>query len=220
MTQDERLVYQVISKAGNKGIWSRDLRYQTSLDMKLLNKILKIMESRKMIKAVTSMVAAKKKMYMLFELQPSEALTGGQFYNGHELDAEFIGALQKLAIRFLESRATGAAAAHPSDPLQRISNSVVSVTEVMKFIESTHISTVALETNHVAAILDTLVFDGLAEAAALPSGERVFRISKLPPVTPDVLRAPCGVCPVFHNCTEGSVVSPSTCLYLKQWMDF
>lgn len=82
MTAEERLVYQLIEKAGNKGesylyrtlaldplpfniipslpllagIWIRDLRQQSNLDMKLIGKILKTMESKKLIKAVTSVV--------------------------------------------------------------------------------------------------------------------------------------------------------------------
>ncbi len=39
-----------------KGVWTRDLRYQSNVDLKELNKILKMMEGKKMIKAVNSVV--------------------------------------------------------------------------------------------------------------------------------------------------------------------
>ena len=47
-----RMVYQVIEKAENMGIWVKDIAYQTSLPKQSLNKIYKILESRKLIKTV------------------------------------------------------------------------------------------------------------------------------------------------------------------------
>lgn len=29
---------------------------------------------------------------------------------------------------------------------------------------------------------------------------------------------PCGKCPVIARCSVGGVISPSTCLYLKEWL--
>ena len=38
---------------------------------------------------------------------------------------------------------------------------------------------------------------------------------------PDALSAmPCGVCPVFEDCTPGGVISPATCVYIDKWLDF
>ncbi|KAM9315773.1 DNA-directed RNA polymerase III subunit RPC6 isoform 1-T1 [Gastrophryne carolinensis] len=53
----EKLVYQIIEDAGNKGIWSRDIRYKSNLPLTEINKILKNMESKKLIKAVKSVAA-------------------------------------------------------------------------------------------------------------------------------------------------------------------
>ncbi|XP_036179411.1 DNA-directed RNA polymerase III subunit RPC6 isoform X7 [Myotis myotis] len=50
----EKLVYQIIEDAGNKGIWSRDIRYKSNLPLTEINKILKNLESKKLIKAVKS----------------------------------------------------------------------------------------------------------------------------------------------------------------------
>ncbi|XP_039182101.1 DNA-directed RNA polymerase III subunit RPC6 isoform X2 [Crotalus tigris] len=53
----EKLVYQIIEDAGNKGIWSRDIRYKSNLPLTEINKILKNLESKKLIKAVKSVAA-------------------------------------------------------------------------------------------------------------------------------------------------------------------
>jgi DNA-directed RNA polymerase III subunit RPC6 len=32
--------------------------------------------------------------------------------------------------------------------------------------------------------------------------------------------APCSVCPVFHECAPGNTISPETCRYIDDWIDF
>ncbi|PSN42697.1 DNA-directed RNA polymerase III subunit RPC6 [Blattella germanica] len=51
---EEKIVYSIIEEAGNKGIWIRDIRYKSNLILTQLNKILKILENKKLIKAVKS----------------------------------------------------------------------------------------------------------------------------------------------------------------------
>ncbi|KAL0019133.1 hypothetical protein WJX79_006207 [Trebouxia sp. C0005] len=31
---------------------------------------------------------------------------------------------------------------------------------------------------------------------------------------------PCGVCPVFNECTPDGPISPATCVYFQQWLEF
>lgn len=54
-----------------------------------IDQILKTLDSRKIIKAVKSVVNKNKKVYMLYELEPSKELTGGAWYTDQQFDAEF-----------------------------------------------------------------------------------------------------------------------------------
>ena len=84
-----RMVYQVIERVGDKGIWTRDIRNQTNIsNPTLINKIFKSLESRQLIKPVKSVQAKQKKLYMLYDLQPSKELTGGVWYSDLEFDHE------------------------------------------------------------------------------------------------------------------------------------
>lgn len=74
---EELLVYQNIKEAGNLGIWTRDLKQQSNLQQPQINKILKTLESRQIIKSVKSVQNKNRKVYMLFELEPSKEITGG-----------------------------------------------------------------------------------------------------------------------------------------------
>lgn len=51
---EEKVILRIIEEAGNKGIWMRDIRYQSNLLATQLNKILKALENKKLIKAVKS----------------------------------------------------------------------------------------------------------------------------------------------------------------------
>jgi DNA-directed RNA polymerase III subunit RPC6 len=56
------LVYQVVGKAGNAGIWTRDLKYMSGMQQTNLNKILKRLEARRLLKSVKSVAAKNRKM--------------------------------------------------------------------------------------------------------------------------------------------------------------
>ena len=60
--QMERIVYQLVKESKNLGIWMRDIRIKTKLSQTILNKTLKSLESKKLIKAVKSVHASKKKV--------------------------------------------------------------------------------------------------------------------------------------------------------------
>lgn len=51
---EEKVVFKIIEEAGNKGIWIRDIRFKSNLNMTQLNKVLKSLETKKIIKAVKS----------------------------------------------------------------------------------------------------------------------------------------------------------------------
>lgn len=54
MDNEEKVVFKIIQDAGNKGIWIRDIRFKSNLNMTQLNKVLKTLETKKYIKAVKS----------------------------------------------------------------------------------------------------------------------------------------------------------------------
>lgn len=103
MTAHERIVYAAVEKEGSRGIWIKDLRKRTNISgQNTLEKILKSMMVRKLIKSERSVAGKNKKVFMLYDLKPSLEVTGGTWYRGHEMDVEFIVNMQK-ACRILLS---------------------------------------------------------------------------------------------------------------------
>ncbi|CAN0405047.1 DNA-directed RNA polymerase III subunit RPC6 [Lethenteron reissneri] len=225
----EKLVYQIIEDAGNKGIWSRDIRYKSNLPLTEINKILKSLESKKLIKAVKSVAASKKKVYMLYNIEPDRSVTGGAWYSDQDFEAEFVEILNQQCCKFLQQKAEAAQESKQGPLLQR-NSSYASSHEVWKYICELGISKVELSMEDVETILNTLIYDGKVERTILSAKEgtvgcvdgyiKLFRaINPLVPPT-GLVRTPCGVCPIFHECHEGGDISPETCVYMTEWMAF
>ena len=60
---EEKVVLRIIEDAGNKGIWNRDIRTMSNLNQTALNKILKALEGKKLIKSVSSV--SVRRLYFL-----------------------------------------------------------------------------------------------------------------------------------------------------------
>ncbi|XP_073249039.1 DNA-directed RNA polymerase III subunit RPC6-like isoform X2 [Porites lutea] len=212
----EKLVYQIIEEAGNKGIWIRDIRFKSNIQLTQVNKILKNLESKKLIKAVKSVAASRKKVYMLFNLEPDISVTGGAWYSDQDFESEFVEVLNQQCYKYLEQRAAEADRMN-LNPL------------AFHCIHFTCTSTqVQLSEGDIETILNTLVFDGKAEMSLVADSssntsstggqKKLFRaLVPLMPVT-GLMRTPCGVCPVSDRCREGGPISPSKCVYMKEWL--
>ncbi|XP_071950167.1 DNA-directed RNA polymerase III subunit RPC6-like [Antedon mediterranea] len=223
----EKLVYQIIEESGNKGIWIRDIRYRSNILQTQVNKILKNLETRKLIKAVKSVGASKKKVYMLYNIQPDRSVTGGAWYSDQDFEAEFVDVLNQQCLKFL-SQKVELAKKMQLEPLSVQLKSFASSKEVWKYISELGISKVELSVDDIETILNTLIFDGSVEMTIMAgqggssdAGEvKLYRaVGKLIEPT-GLVRVPCGVCPVFDQCHEGGAISPSNCVYMNEWLEF
>ncbi len=52
--------------------------------------------------------AAKKKVYMLFNLQPDRSVTGGSWYSDNEFESELVDILNQQCYRILQQKAEAA----------------------------------------------------------------------------------------------------------------
>lgn len=141
---EEKIVYSIIEEADNKGIWIRDIRVKSNLIMTQLNKILKNLESRKLIKAVKSVNASKKKVYMLYNMEPDRTVTGGAWYQDQDFESEFVDVLNQQSLRFLQMRLENAKKMKEG-PLTTKKVSCCTVKQVHTFIADLGISKVSDE---------------------------------------------------------------------------
>lgn len=101
---DEKIVYQCIKGSGNRGIWTRDLKTRTNLHQTVITKVLRSLDNRRLIKSIKSVKNSTRKVYMLYNLEPSIEVTGGPWFSENELDLQFIEEMCKVCLRFIENK--------------------------------------------------------------------------------------------------------------------
>lgn len=241
---EERAVYRVVESAGSKGIWNREIRNQTKLPLNQMSKVLKNLETKKLIKAVKSVTASKKKLYMLYGLEPDKSVTGGAWYSGTEFESEYVQVLHEQCYQFVKRRLQ--VADDKRDFVEARSLSLVSSSEVKEYIDELKISNVQLSLQDIEMVLDTIVFDGQIEKISIEKKPVPITITQIPCKTEKGLtsdeedqdsknfthyyralaklvdstgpmRVPCGQCPHVHECRPGAVINPEQCLYFERW---
>ncbi|KAH8381735.1 hypothetical protein KR093_011484 [Drosophila rubida] len=215
---EEKVVYSIVEEGGNKGIWIRDIRIKSNLNMTQLNKILKNLETKKLIKAVKSVNASKKKVYMLYNLEADRSVTGGAWYQDQDFEVEFVDVLNQQCLRFLQMKRETAEKKRDG-PLAFKQMSCCSVKDVHKFISDLGISKVNLDEDDLETILKTVVYDGNAERILQSDGAYVYRAVNMPLPAPGLVQMPCGICPVIKNCSDCGDVTAINCQYMKDWLD-
>lgn len=102
----EILIYQLVEKSGNQGIWIKDLRRKSNLSALEIPKHLKELMKRKLIKCEKSIQATNKKVYMLYDIEPAREVSGGAWYDKTtgEFDVEFMRALENACMLYLEKK--------------------------------------------------------------------------------------------------------------------
>ncbi|CAG9769166.1 unnamed protein product [Ceutorhynchus assimilis] len=215
---EEKVVYKIIEEAGNKGIWIRDIRFKSNLNMTQLNKVLKSLETKKIIKAVKSVSASKKKVYMLYDLEPDSTVTGGAWYQDQDFESEFVDVLCQQSHRFLVQRLEDATK-QGGGPLIIQKRSYATATEVQKYISDLGISKVALSITDIESILYTVVLDNNAERTVASNGKFMYKaISRfLPP--PGLVKTSCGICVIEDKCASTGSVNPNICPYITDWLN-
>merc|ERR1719466_97731 len=218
--QEEKIVFRIIETAGNLGSWVRDIRAKSNLGHTQLNKVLKTLEGKRLIKAVKSVNATKKKVYMLYNLDPDHSVTGGAWYSDQDFESEFVEILNQQCYRFLyhklDTRETKSASA---GPIAAKNASMVAVKDVTNFITDLGISKVSLKEKDIEAILNTIVLDGKAERCGGLTGPVLYRAVQ--PLLPSagLARCPCGVCPIMRRCGDKGSIRPQTCEYFRDWLE-
>lgn len=52
LDSESKLIYSHIKEAGNEGIWTKDLKKHTNLHLNVVNRCLKVLEQKQLVKAV------------------------------------------------------------------------------------------------------------------------------------------------------------------------
>lgn len=163
LDENEGLVYQHIKDSRNEGIWTKQLKARTGLHQTIINRCLKSLEQKQLVKAVKSVKYPTRKIYMLYGLTPSIELSGGPWYTDNELDTGFINELSMACLNFIRSKS------FPKNGQSRAlfptshTSQLPSANMVHSYLRNSGLTETELELEHVVSLLDILVYDELVE---------------------------------------------------------
>ncbi|CAI4230268.1 unnamed protein product [Auanema sp. JU1783] len=212
-SDEEQVIHSLIEDSKTKGIWIRELRDGSGLSQIQLRKVLKSLETKKLIKTVKA-VGTTKKCYMLYSLEPDTSLTGGTFYSDHQLDSELIHTLVSVCTGYIQAKRKHAMEMHPDDLAMQKELSYIKTQEVSDFIIEKRLLNVAISLDDVNRILDVAILDGTIERRA----DGKVRASSKTIFSSAMVSVPCGICPVVDDCKPGHVIAPEKCGYMSDWL--
>lgn len=101
---DELMVYSHVESSGTNGVWTKNLKIKTGLVQTVINKVIKTLEGKTLIKSVKNIKNPTQKSYILSHLDPGEDVRGGPWHTDGELDMEMIGVTADFIVRFVDSK--------------------------------------------------------------------------------------------------------------------
>jgi len=201
LDRDHMNIYEIIKQADSNGLSKNDIKSKSGMNPTQLNHVLNTLKKRNLIKSEKSVNQKNRNVWILFELEPSAAVRGNIFYNKGEFDKNFVDTIYEKVQNYID----------------RMTESQGSVgrKEIGHHLRSTEFASSDLKDEDIQKIIDILVFDDQIEE--LPS-QSYKTCNWEHAVKPSVLtQTPCGTCPVFMECREGSIISPEKCIYFLDW---
>lgn len=212
-------MYEAIKSREGSGIWTSDVRKEVvGYAQTMINKALKSLQSKNLIKEVTSVKHRNRKMVMGVEFEPSEEISGGTWYQDGVLDLELIKVLRQQCKRLIEEFKVATCDMILKDILEP-RNGMPSLFKM------------AISLKQIREIVDLMVLDneveklrssGVGDFSHVPAGRECYRTSRGRDVSKvgALASIPCGVCPRISECTPDGLISPVNCVYYDKWLDF
>lgn len=216
------VVLEVIKEAGHNGIWTKDIRLKGEIPSYLVvNKVLKNLENKKLIKSVKSI--SNRKLYVLYDLIPDETVTGGACYEAGLIREDVVKNLKALCMQFIYKRFEDSykhmmSIIHSDDEAINSCDKVYcSAKEVFEKVQKDIISSMSsdVKENDIEHILNILLFEGKLMRQEYGRTFK-YRYNPYNRDKTDLFYAPCMVCHLYRDCKPGSAhVSPENCHYLS-----
>lgn len=172
MTDDEQMIYSYIEASGREGIWTKTLKAKTNMHQHIVMRCLKQLESQRYVKLIKSVKHPTRKIYMLYNLQPSVDVTGGPWFTDSELDTEFIDSLLTVVWRYIALKTYPTAFQDPAPNTNVLQSTFpahhpgfATLDSIMEFITSNKITNIDLALNDIRSLCEVLIYDDKIELA-------------------------------------------------------
>ncbi|KAF0904680.1 hypothetical protein E2562_036081 [Oryza meyeriana var. granulata] len=189
-----------------------EIRIKTGMPTSTLTKHLRgLTLTKSVLKVVNSVHKRAEKIYMDARIDPSPEITGGTWYRNGQLDSNAVASARRRCLDQIDKLGIATADAIFSGISRDCPGVAYSIEQVRDILR-----TMALD-----RIIEEVKSTGVGEFSDLRAGRVCYRRGGA--LQGGMMEGiPCGVCPRIDECSPDGVISPSTCIYYKKWlqMDF
>jgi DNA-directed RNA polymerase III subunit RPC6 len=207
----ERQVYTLIFEAGNKGMWMLEVRKQLNISPNVATKVARTLVQHGLLKEVSDVRHRSRKIFMATDFQPSDEITGGTWYHDGRLDTDAVSAVRRRCQAQVEKLGPANVQMIYNGILRDDPKAGYTIDKVRDIVK-----TMVLD-----KVLEEVKSTGEGDFAGVRSGTICYCLAGA--AQGGMMEGiPCGVCPRIDECSPDGVISPSTCVYYKKWlqMDF
>lgn len=223
LTKEEVSVHELIIQSGSNGISTNDLKMKMRIESStFINRILKTLEKKFLIRSLKVLNTKNKKVWIGFDIEPSQEVTGGVWCSNQEYDNNLVSVFSDKCYEYISSHKT------------------VTRKEILLFARCSNLTQSEMKEEDIQKILNILVFDGKIEpifpetAITHAANKHSLLVSKNEAILVNVKYQkckeykpkaifdciPCALCPVFNECKIENIVNPVECPHLKNFMQF
>ena len=222
LTKEEITVYQIIMQSGSNGINIVDIKSKLKINnTNYVNRILtKLSKKKYLIKDVKVLNSKNKKVWMGYDVTPSQEIIGDIWCTQQKLDSKLVSIYCEKCAEYIGTQKQA------------------SRKEILFFAKSINLigNSAEIKEDNIQKILNILVFDGKIEPIFPMNIDNIFLGNKYALLIdkghPDqeLIKyrrikeyngsniyeyLPCFVCPSFNECKKTNVVNPIDCCYNK-----
>ncbi|EHY57238.1 hypothetical protein ABEF92_005739 [Exophiala dermatitidis] len=104
LTRDEKIVLFIVDAAGTAGVWTKTIKFRSSLHGRVLDRVYKSLETKGLIKPMKHVKNPGRKMYILSGLEPSEEASGGAWFSDGRLDIGLVDTISKVIEHYVSTQ--------------------------------------------------------------------------------------------------------------------
>ncbi|ORM39542.1 DNA-directed RNA polymerase III subunit RPC6 [Babesia sp. Xinjiang] len=201
----EYAVFCAIETAGDRGIWTADIKKLCEITGNQLTRSLRVLvEQHGLVKQVTNVHQKNRKLYMLFNVKPARELTGGSFY--------FNGEFNEILVEHIQEQVGGFLAKYQGSSLTQITN----------FLKTSDKISGEVVEEDVLSIIKTLMLEEKVYSAPTATGNTIYIWAGGANVSfaSKAFGTPCFKCDISNACqlSKEHEICPAKCNYLNQWL--
>ena len=233
-------MFSYVESAGQEGIWTKAIKLRAGLHVSVVTKCIKTLETGKYIKQIKTIRFPNRKTYMLYDLNVSENVTGGPFYDKEnaEIDVDFVQVMAEWAERYIIGRSwyhtsiPHSVNRNTKDPRAKVSrdrsNNMLpmppgytgypTIAEITRDLNKSGLSNTLMKEAEMQQLIDILCWDGRIEKAWSGQGYRAVRQLDRSESDIGLAESPCGRCPNLDICHDDGPVNTKSCVYFPDWL--